>query len=231
MLHPERRLGYAGIIEHQSTNDVRLKTCATISGRVVSHAGKPAAKTWVSAAVADSEFPDSHDQLGWRYMVRSVRSDENGRFELDMILPGVRYKIHSSDGATADVDVVKPGASIDVGSLTATKPDEPGPAAEGAAEKAVGSALRPRGDTTTKVASGTVLTGNAQTSDKGKTTGHRLRASARPPSGSQCRRRKVEAAGVTILGEVEFGGSVTDANGKPVAGAEIWFVYFTIAGL
>ncbi len=125
LIHKERQLGLAAVVEHQETSEVRLEACATISGLVIGRDGKPVSRLWVSATIPESEFPGPRDLRSWRYAVRGVSTDGEGRFKLDSILPGVRYELAIKGAAPIKVDLVKPGAEINLGTVTTKEVSNP----------------------------------------------------------------------------------------------------------
>jgi hypothetical protein len=120
LLHRERRLGKAVIADEQNTPSAQLEACATISGRVVDATGKPLTNQWVTASIADSDAPAPQDGRGWGRRSNFVQSqllDKEGRFKLDLIIPGVRYRIETASGVAVDVPTVRAGESVDLGVL------------------------------------------------------------------------------------------------------------------
>ncbi|MGQ0637173.1 MAG: M56 family metallopeptidase [Planctomycetaceae bacterium] len=123
-LQMERRLGRAAIVEHATTEEVRLQPCATIVGRLVDRAGKPVANKSVSATIPETEFAVSKASRSWWFTVQYVTTDSEGRFKFDAIPPGVRYQVYYDSNASADVPVIRAGQSVDLGSLTVKPSDD-----------------------------------------------------------------------------------------------------------
>ena len=140
LMHKERRLGAAVVVEHQKTTEIRLAPCATISGRVVDSDGQPQSRRPLYLVIPRSESPLAPEgqypgppHLWTRFSEYTAVSDSDGRFQFDLVLPGVRYEINAAhQGARADIlaDVanVKPGETIDVGTVTMTSAGEGPPA-------------------------------------------------------------------------------------------------------
>jgi hypothetical protein len=135
LLHRERRLGAAVVVEHEKTTEIRLSPCATISGRVVDSNGRPQSRHSLHLDIPRSEMPPAPDgehpfpHIRTGMFENFAVSDGGGRFQFNFVLPGVRYEVDAGGfGMTAeivaDVATVKPGETIDVGTVTVKGPDE-----------------------------------------------------------------------------------------------------------
>jgi hypothetical protein len=134
LLHKERRLGAAVVVEHAKTTAIRLAPCATISGRVVDSNGRPQSLRSLHLDIPRSEMPPvregeflfPHLQTGMAEY--AAISDGDGGFQFNFALPGVRYEIDVGGFGmmaeiVADVALVKPGETIDVGTVTVKGPE------------------------------------------------------------------------------------------------------------
>jgi hypothetical protein len=141
--HEERKLAGSVVVRGDETGpvDVKLGPWGEVSGRLVDGAGRPVA----NATLAFTEIPprkprqpaslDVGVQAAFRSSPsanRDPRTDAEGRFRVDSLVPGLRYHLAVYDGVGAlkieDVKwtklvfrdlVLKPGEVKDLGNVTA----------------------------------------------------------------------------------------------------------------
>ncbi|HET6882695.1 MAG TPA: hypothetical protein VFI31_21180, partial [Pirellulales bacterium] len=122
----ERKLAAAVSLspDRDPPRQVVLRACGTISGRVVDAQHKPVADLYLHVNAAP---PASERATGWagaslnsRHQIDVVRTDQDGRFRLERVPPGIACVI-SAQFAPATFEkktpVIEPGQSLDVGEL------------------------------------------------------------------------------------------------------------------
>jgi RNA polymerase sigma factor (sigma-70 family) len=125
--HDERQLaGYAELrADSKGPVRVRLQTWGTITGRVLNEDGKPWAEVTIVTQAAASE-PESGS-----FGTVSVRTDQEGRFRVEGVVPGLEYTLHGrtvrpsvSRGTVAAKLVLRPGETKDLGDCRLKKSNE-----------------------------------------------------------------------------------------------------------
>ncbi|HQU43061.1 MAG TPA: carboxypeptidase-like regulatory domain-containing protein, partial [Pirellulales bacterium] len=136
-LHRERKLAAAVPLsaDRDPPKQITLRPCASISGRAVDRTGKPVGDFRVRiAALAQVNSAKPRDVGQW---LASLKTDNDGRFRVELVPPGVAYVLSARRGRktlTAETKTVAPGESIDLGDVVLAEADT---TAEGSAvEKA-----------------------------------------------------------------------------------------------
>jgi RNA polymerase sigma factor (sigma-70 family) len=123
-IHPEKKLGNVQIISGKEDKPlmVRLEPLATIAGRMVDEDGKPMAGLTITSFPAPpgadyenlpQEFHIFQGVYGlapgvWRDLTtRTAKTDRDGRFQVDGLLPGLPYALYACDG-----DIQKKGTLV-----------------------------------------------------------------------------------------------------------------------
>src|SRR5207245_3550049 len=90
--HPEKRLVGATLPpkENGGPVTVRMEPAATVTGRLVDAKGKPRAGVDLKVSFQPKRWGDRYD-----YLPEPVRTDEEGRFSIEMLLPGLDYRLNS----------------------------------------------------------------------------------------------------------------------------------------
>ena len=133
-VHEDRKLGVAVVVDGK-TDRIRLRACATLTGRLLDDEGRPAADLSVTARTLEGYAPasklDSFASTSPR-PVQWTKTDRDGRFRLDMVPPGVPYEISTQLDSFVAVQkrtktaVLRPGEVIDVGDVQPTNAVEVG---------------------------------------------------------------------------------------------------------
>ncbi|MEX2118286.1 MAG: M56 family metallopeptidase [Pirellulales bacterium] len=153
LTHEARKLGamvevMAEDFQNAQPLKIVLEPCATLSGRVVDSTGNPIQGAWGSAqAIPVRHFDDEPAYRGAtrtfvfqpsrrQQRVAFHRTDQNGRFRIDLVPPGVGYEltIGTFDRKTLKkrIPPLDAGTSVDLGDLEFPSNTEP-PKAAGAA--------------------------------------------------------------------------------------------------
>jgi beta-lactamase regulating signal transducer with metallopeptidase domain len=135
-----RRLGKV-IVADRSTEAVTLEPHATLAGRVVDPQGAPLEGLSVAAVIPASAGLKLKDKPRWgprRHYVARAKSNSEGRFRFDNILPGAKYQINVNYETVTTTDVVEPGETIEFGDLRATSDDDDDQANVGGEKPATG---------------------------------------------------------------------------------------------
>jgi RNA polymerase sigma factor (sigma-70 family) len=120
--HVER--GLVGVFEPpqdlSQTVTVRLRPGATATGRLVDADGRPRAN--VSLNLSIRARGDSWE--GYSLRDRPIRTDADGRFRLDTLLPGYQFELYDLRGGYHFGDGLRPGATKDLGDVQFRQPRE-----------------------------------------------------------------------------------------------------------
>ncbi|MEX0713212.1 MAG: M56 family metallopeptidase [Pirellulales bacterium] len=137
LTHESRKLGamvevMAGDFQDGQPLKIVLEPCATLSGRVVDSAGKPIQGAWGFAqAIPVRHFDDEPAYRGatatfqfqpppWQQRVTFHRTDKNGRFQIDLLPPGITYELTIGFDRQSLKKTIPPpeaGALVDLGDL------------------------------------------------------------------------------------------------------------------
>jgi len=139
-LHRERKLAAALSLPTpgNSPKQLVLRACASISGRIVDHQGKPVGKLYFE--VNASPGPEGKEPAGKAHASGEVEhqldrlpTDENGRFRVELVPPGVPYVVWASLGDSKlekTTPVIQPGQVLDLGELPLQPSGTPTPGQE-----------------------------------------------------------------------------------------------------
>ena len=129
-LHKERQLAGHLILQGEQSDDltVRLQPWASISGRIVDAKGRPKGGLMIRSGPSPKKGPDTDDP-GGPLPRRDDHSQgrhytgDDGRFEIEGLVPGVEYYVDAYDKPTRTFAVIlvdavlKPGEKRDVGDV------------------------------------------------------------------------------------------------------------------
>ncbi|OYV93264.1 MAG: hypothetical protein B7Z73_03680, partial [Planctomycetia bacterium 21-64-5] len=140
-LHRERKIAAAVSLspERDPPRQVVLRACGAISGRIVDADHKPVASFYVHV---NATSPAGERPTGWtrasfdsRHQIDFVRTDEDGRFGLELVPPEIAYVIRGNLGPAAlekTTPVLQPGQSLELGDLILQPPKSAAPREENA---------------------------------------------------------------------------------------------------
>jgi hypothetical protein len=121
--HPDRKLGLSVEVKGAAQEPfvIRLEPTATVTGRLLGPTGKPWARQDLRV------YYDKAGVAGLRqHSPEMVRSDDNGRFRVEGIIPGLRYQVglagkpgEATTGSVKTGLVLKPGEVRDLGDVKA----------------------------------------------------------------------------------------------------------------
>lgn len=139
VIHEEKKLAAVHPVSGDSTDPVTVKLAprGSATGRVMKSATEPGARYTITA-VASIPDGSKYDNLPnhtmkvqglfgissgpWRgWTNRTVKTDENGRFTVDNLLPGLSYTVYVSDGDLGESNtlvVTKNGVTVESGKQT-----------------------------------------------------------------------------------------------------------------
>jgi RNA polymerase sigma factor (sigma-70 family) len=126
--HPEKKLAGTLTVRGDEKEEpaVRLAPAGSVSGRLLDADGQPQDDVEVAPVGLDKTVRELYRQLDQRR--GPVRTDRNGRFRLEGVVPGVKFQLSLRQGRTFLVGEprigtkeIKPGQSLDLGDVR-TKP-------------------------------------------------------------------------------------------------------------
>jgi hypothetical protein len=114
-LHREKRLGAAVLVRGDTKEPltVRLRPCGSVAGRLLDAKGRPRAGVDIYGQSEDKRMSVSGR---WWGLYVSGRTDKEGRFRIEGLIPGVTY--HVGIGAGQQIFTLTAGEVKDVGDLT-----------------------------------------------------------------------------------------------------------------
>jgi hypothetical protein len=124
LIHPDKKLGGTVAVHGDETEPVvvRLAPLGSVTGRFTEPDGSPLAR-----ATVDLNWPDQVRRDLYRELARTmpvVKTDKDGKFRLDRIVPGAMFGLQVSKGDTAYFGdprigqrVVKAGEVLDLGTM------------------------------------------------------------------------------------------------------------------
>jgi RNA polymerase sigma factor (sigma-70 family) len=135
-LHTEKKLAGSVVVRGDEKNlTVKLEAAAVLTGRFVTSEGKPLAELQIvpitMPPLADPRMPPKFDTTAGSFP-RGVRTDKDGRFRIEGLAGGLKYKLAvwrgafvlSPDGAQAKAMTLKAGETKDLGELRVKLPGE-----------------------------------------------------------------------------------------------------------
>lgn len=141
--HPETKLGKVLRLRGDEKGPlvVRLESPGAISGRVINAQGRPMADLEVSVEFSpeDPKRPRGITYMDslWKATMRNTKTNPDGQFRTEGLIPGVRYKLHVGEEEIrpgvlnpvhyyADGLTVEPGKTKDLGDLKSKLAPEKG---------------------------------------------------------------------------------------------------------
>jgi hypothetical protein len=131
LLHRERKLCAELLVKGDEPGPVvKLRPCATVSGRVTDHTGKPIPAALVVFQMRDYQADNMIRQKLFRD-TSTTTTDADGRFTFERMFPDVEFDLIASlpgfRSGTAALQRVrlKPGEAKDVGELRSRDPKKP----------------------------------------------------------------------------------------------------------
>jgi RNA polymerase sigma factor (sigma-70 family) len=108
--------GLVGVLEPPADASkpvtVRLQPGATVTGRVVDADGRPRANVELNVSIrARRDWSDGYS------LPKKARTDANGRFRLDTLLPGYQYELYDREGNFNFGDGLRSGETKDLGDV------------------------------------------------------------------------------------------------------------------
>jgi hypothetical protein len=104
----------------------RLVPAGTVTGRVLDHDGRPLMGADIETSYADRAAVQLHETF--KRLEPPIRTDKDGRFRLENVIPGLKFGIWIRNGRTElvgepriGVKKVKSGETLDLGDIR-TKP-------------------------------------------------------------------------------------------------------------
>jgi len=130
VMHEGRKLIGSVLLRGNETGSVSVKIepWGTVSGRIVDDEGNPRKEMFIgSPGGSENKYVETHDILPWSDWNSGVRVGDDGRFQIEGLVPGLRYDAVSRSGFEAFGDlfkdmVVTSGEAKDLGDLKVQPP-------------------------------------------------------------------------------------------------------------
>lgn len=209
LLHLQRKLGGTLTLTADSNLPVPapLLPCGTVSGRALAPTGHPLADADVALILQDYTARELYREVAKR--VEPVKTDAQGRFRLENVVPDMKFRIYFRQGNNQYIDTAKwmqveSGKTLELGDLPVKQRPSPKPAPVKEPPKADAKAS----------------SGQPVSRDSRKQSG---KGSSETPATQDGEREQAVASnsGPEAVTAKTIGGKVIDEAGKPVAGAEI----------
>jgi RNA polymerase sigma factor (sigma-70 family) len=127
--HPDKKLGAAVLFKGDEAKPVtvRLQKGATLTGRLLDQDSRPCAGVQLAGSILGGQLNIVETEGGW-FGLFAGKTDREGRFQIDGVLPGVKVGLAINKGGRIDTRLIarvtlKAGQTKDLGDLT--KPDKP----------------------------------------------------------------------------------------------------------
>jgi RNA polymerase sigma factor (sigma-70 family) len=122
--HPDKKLGAAVLFKGDEATPVtvRLQQCATLTGRLLDKDGRPCADVQLEGSILGGQLNLVVTEGGW-FGFFSGKTDKEGRFQIEGILPGVKVGLAINKGGRIDARLLaeatlRAGQTKDLGDLT-----------------------------------------------------------------------------------------------------------------
>ena len=122
--HPDKKLGAAVLFKGDEALPVtvRLQEWATLTGRLLDQDGRPCADVQLAGCILGGQLNIVEMESGW-FGFFAGKTDKEGRFKIEGILPGVKVGLAINKGGRIDARLIaevtlKAGQTKDLGDLT-----------------------------------------------------------------------------------------------------------------